>query len=463
MLKTEPDPASPESLDDPSKKVWRHGSLIYTPLALGALLFWLLLADVAWSLRERSVPNVMQLMFQKFGASNLLSSLLISFLPNVLVLFCSPIVSYRSDRHRSRMGRRIPFLLWHIPVAVVSLFAVALSPRLGGSLNTLLGSVSPNESTCTLIVVAAGWSLFELATVVATAVFYGLINDVVPTGMLGRFYGMFRGISLGASIFFNYYLFGRAERQFPLIFMGIGVVYGIGFSVMCWKVKEGEYPPPKPIEDGRGGLVAGLRLYFRNCLSHPYYVWVFAALATPWVAFIAVNHFSVYFAKSLSMDMAVYGKCLALTYTVSLVLSYPLGMLADRFHPLRTSLVALALYAGVTLGGAIFATNPPAFSVFFVLHGVLSGAWMTSSASLPLRMFPRSSFSQYYSALYLAIGLGMMTAGPSIGRALDLTHRFYRLTFMTSCGLAILALVLGLIVHAKFMKLGGPKDYIAPE
>ena len=253
------------------------------------------------------------------------------------------------------------------------------------------------------------------------------------------------------------------QSHFPLIFFGIGLVYGLSFLAMCWRVKEGTYPAPQPIKEGEGGFLPALRLYFRNCFAKPYYLWVFAAIAAPWISFIGVNHFSVYYAKSLSMDMTTYGKCLAVTYTCSLVLSYPLGMLADRFHPLRTSLVALGLYVLVTLGGALFATTPQAFSVFFVLHGVLSGAWMTSSASLPLRMFPRTSFSQFYSALYMVIGLGIMMAGPLIGQAIDFTHRFYRLTFMASCGFATLGLALGLIVHTKFMKRGGPTGYVAPE
>ena len=208
--------ASPKPTTPASTKAWHHGALTYTTAGLCALLFWLLWGDIAWSLRERSVPSVMQLLFQKFGASNLLSSLLISSLPNVLVLICGPIVSYRSDRHRGRWGRRIPFLVWHIPVAMLSMIGVALSPQLGAGLNSLLGAHSPGESTCALIVIGTGWSLFELATVVANAVFYGLINDVVPTALLGRFYGLFRGISLSASILFNFYVFGYAESHFGL-------------------------------------------------------------------------------------------------------------------------------------------------------------------------------------------------------------------------------------------------------
>ena len=413
-------------------------------------------------MRDRSVPSVMQLLFQKFGASNFVSSLLIATLPYGLILLIGPIVSYRSDRYRSRWGRRIPFLAIHIPFAVLSMVAVAFSPVLGQGLHQILGTYSPGLSTSTLIIIAIGWGVFELATVVANAVFYGLINDVVPSSLLGRFYGVFRAISLIASILFNYFIFGKAEEHFPLVFIGIGLVYGLSFTMMCLKVKEGEYAPPPIPKAGGGNFFVAARTYFHECFSKPYYLWVFVSIALPWIAFIGVNHFSVYFAKSLAMDMGFYGKCLALTYGCSLVFSYPLGMLADKFHPLRTSLVVISLYALVTAAGAIFSTNPETFAVFFVLHGILSGAWFTSSASLPLRMFPKENFSQFYSALNMFIGLGIMTAGPIVGKLIDFTNKFYQLTFIASSTLAFLAIIIGLIVHAKFMKLGGPNEYVPP-
>jgi len=453
-------PSSSPQSQGPGK--WRVGTLAYTGMGLATLTFWLLWGDVAWSMRDRSVPSVMQLLFQKFGASNLVSSLLISTLPYGLILLISPIVSFRSDRYRSRWGRRIPFLAIHIPFVVLSMVAVAFSPSLGQFLHQILGQYSPGLSTCTLIIIAIGWGVFELATVVANAVFYGLINDVVPSSLLGRFYGVFRAISLIASILFNYYVFGKAEQHFPLVFLGIGLVYGLSFTMMCLKVKEGDYPPPSQPKEGAGNFFVAARTYFHECFSKPYYLWVFASIALPWIAFIGVNHFSVYFAKSLAMDMGFYGKCLALTYGCSLVLSYPLGMLADKFHPLRTSLVTILLYALVTAAGAIFSTKAEIFAVFFVLHGVLSGAWFTSSASLPLRMFPKENFSQFYAALNMFIGLGIMTAGPIVGHLIDFTQKFYRLTFIASSTLAFLAVILGVIVHAKFMKLGGPKGYTPP-
>ena len=87
---------------------------------------------------------------------------------------------------------------------------------------------------------------------------------------------------------------------------------------------------------------------------------------------------------------------------------------------------------------------------------------MTSSASLPLRMFPKENFSQFYSALWMFIGLGIMTAGPIVGKLIDFTNKFYQLTFIASSTLAFLSILVGLVVHAKFMKLGGPASYQPP-
>lgn len=52
---------------------------------------------------------------------------------------------------------------------------------------------------------------------------------------------------------------------------------------------------------------------------------------------------------------------------------------------------------------------------------------------------------------------------PLFGVVLDLTGHQYRCTFLMSSGLAMVAIVLMLVVHAKFMRLGGPMSYVPPE
>ena len=163
------------------------------------------------------------------------------------------------------------------------------------------------------------------------------------------------------------------------------------------------------------------------------------------------------------MSMDAYWHYIALTFVFSLFLAYPLGWLADRFHPLRMGLVMIFLYAAVTLWGGLFARSSETFAIALVAHGVISGCWLTSTASIGQMLFPKSKFTQFASALALVLAIGTMILGPTIGELLDHSHHFYRFTYLASSTLAFLALLVGIVLHAKFMKLGGPKHYVAPE
>ena len=54
--------------------------------------------------------------------------------------------------------------------------------------------------------------------------------------------------------------------------------------------------------------------------------------------------------------------------------------------------------------------------------------------------------------------------GPAaVGQLLDATGNVYRYTFLTSGIIGVLALVTLIIVYIRFMRMGGPKGYVAPE
>lgn len=446
-----------------SEKTWQVGTLTYTASGLTVLFFWLLWGDFAWSLKERAVPAVVQLLLKKFEASDLTAGLLIGSLPQAMAMIFSPIISYKSDNHRGKWGRRIPFLLIPTPVIVLSMVGLALSPQMGSELHRYLGVSSPGLNTSVLVVFGVFWALFEFATIAANSVFGGLINDVVPHSLMGRFYGLFRALSLMAGMLFNFWLLGQAEKIYKWIFIGIGAVYLLGFTLMCLKVREGEYPVKAdeiPARDEPLSVI--VKKYLQECFGHSYYFWVYAVVALSWMAFIPVNLFSVFFAKSISMDMGTYGKCIALTYLISLGLSYFLGALADRFHPLCMGLITLALYSVVALWAGIFVRDVATFAIALVGHGVVSGSWMTVTASLGQTLLPKAKFAQFFSAMGIVSSVGTMAVGPLVGWVLDLSHHQYRYTYFVGCGLSVCALCAGLVLYRRFNALGGVRNYLAP-
>lgn len=437
---------------------WRAGTLTYTSAGLVALFAWLLWGDFAWQLKERAAVPVAQLMLRRFGASDFLVSLLVGSVPAALGMMLGPWVSVRSDRHRGPWGRRIPYLLVPTPFIVLGMAGLAWTPALGAWMHEALGASSPGADWCRLVVFTFFWGLFEIFTLVANAVFGGLINDVVPAALVGRFFGLFRAVGLLAGILFNFWLIGHAEEHFTAIFLGLAAVYGAGFTVMCLRVKEGDYPPAPLAAPGEGRM-EGVKAYVRECFSRPFYLWVFLALMLGNLAAGPVNSFSVFYAKSIGMDMGAYGKLLVATYVASFALSFLLGWLADKFHPIRLGLAAIGLYAAAMLWGGIAATDTSRFGAAFIAHGVLTGSFITGTASLGQRLFPAGKFAQFASAAGILGALGYVVLPPATGLWLDLTGHVYRHTFTASGVLALLALGAFGKVYQHYRRLGGDAGY----
>lgn len=439
---------------------WRAGTLVYGAGGLALLFAWLLWGDFAWQMKERAVGPVAQLMLRELKASDLIVGLLLGSVPSALGLLLGPIVSVRSDRHRGPRGRRIPYLMMPTPFVVIGMVGLAYTPEAGEALHGFLGDASPGLSVCRIAIFTLSWGIFEVATVVANSVFGGLINDVVPAALIGRFFGLFRAVSLLAGVIFNFWLIGHAEQHFRAIFLVLGALYGFGLTLMCLRVKEGEYPPPstEPIP----GFFAQVKGYFRECFTHPFYVWLFVALMLANLTGGPANSFSIFYAKSLDMDMSAYGRLLVVTYVISFALSFVLGWLADRFHPIRVGMVALGLYGVVMVWGGLTATTVDRFSVVFVIHGVLQGTYMTGTASIGQRLFPFAKFAQFSSAAGIVGAAGYILLPPITGALLDAGGHVYRHTFTASGVIAFVALASFFVVHRGFVRLAGKEGWARP-
>src|SRR5262249_3561369 len=156
--------------------------------------------------------------------------------------------------------------------------------------------------------------------------------------------------------------------------------------------------------------------------------------------FVPFNGFSIPYYKSVHMSSQWYGNFIAITYTISLALAYFLGVICDRLHPLRVSIAALALYAVCTTWGGIFATNATTFAIALMTHGVLSGCFFTTSASLGQRLYPHSHFAQFASAGTMIMAISQIILGQTLGPFLDWTGHNYRYTFIVGLVLTLLGM-----------------------
>jgi MFS family permease len=463
-----PVPSTPESESAPELangvKRWRVGTLTYGTAGLIVLFCWLLWGDFAWNMKERAVQPMSQLLFKQFKASDLVLGLMVTSLPAALGMLIGPIVSVRSDNHRGRWGRRIPYLLIPTPIAALAMVGMGYTVEIADLLHGVLGADAPDPIACRLIVFAGLWTFFEIFTVIANSVFVGLINDVVPQAVIGRFFALFRIVGLGAGIVFNSFLIGHAEENFKLLFIGLGLLYGLGFSVMCFMVKEGEYPPPAPKTDGAftSRVAEPIKAYVRECSAHRFYIWIFLAAMIGNAAFLPINSFDVPYIRSIGMSMERYGELRSITYAISICLALFIGWFADKYHPIRVGICALVVYAAIALWAGFFATDIASFSVAYVAHGVISGIFFTGTASLFPRLFPRAKFAQFASAAGIILAVGFIGVPPVVGRLLDLTDHAYHYTFVIGGGLAATGALAFFILYRQFVALGGSERYAPP-
>ena len=241
----------------------RHAG--HTSGGLAALLGWLLWGDFAWQMRERAVFPVAQLLLKHLHRPDKFVGLLVGSIPSALGMILGRSSTPSPTAIAARIGRRIPFLLAPTPFAVLARSASLLSPSLGQGVHGWLGPHAPGRGPSASPLFAVFWTIFEVAAVTNTAIFYALVNDVVPHELIGRFFGLFRAVSLFAGIVFNQWLIGRAEQHFQAIFIGVALLYGVGADLDVFERAGGRVSAAGAIgEEKLARLIGPVKTYLKD-------------------------------------------------------------------------------------------------------------------------------------------------------------------------------------------------------
>lgn len=378
-------------------------------LVLCALL---LIGDLGWSLRERSVQELFKVHLMRFSQDATLVNILIGAMPALIALTLGPLIGAWSDRTRSRFGRRIPFIFGTAVVSTLGMLGMAFSSSLAG--------------------LAISWTIFEMATIVGNPLFIALINDTVPRPVLGRFFGAFRIVSLATGAgFFALFFRNELVEVFQPLLVAITAVYLGCMLLVCWRVREPSYGPP-PQRAGWRPLQAGDEQWGR----------LFAAVSVGAVAVLPININALNACGQFGADAGDFGGAIALTYAISILLAWPLGWLADRYHPLRVGAAVLSAYAFCMLVAWRVVDERSGFLAALIVHGVLAGCFLTGTVSLLPALLPRERFSQLAAISASLTALMVVVSTVALGALLDATGRDYRLLYpagalVAGCGVLL--------------------------
>lgn len=455
----------------------RAGTLLYTRAGITTLFAWLLWGDFVFTLMETVWPSVLPLKLHALAASDDTISLLVTTIPAAMNFVLNPLISTISDRHRGRYGRRIPFLLLAAPFVAVFLILTGFSKQLGAGLHQMLegsrpGWLSEGEVIIGLIcVLVVCFRFFELFI---NTVYWYLFNDVVPAVLLGRFLSLFRVVGGVAGALFNFFVYKYANSHSAEIFIGAGILYGAAFTLMCFNVKEGEYPPPEPIPPRQPWIIS-LKGFFQECFSHRIFILLYLSGAA-WVFAGSAGPFQVFFATSIGLDLGQIGDINGWSILASLILAVPAGYLVDRFHPIRIMLVAkLGLWITAPLGLVFFfghfdsGTSYWIYLAFSVINIPLSAAYVAAILPMCMRTLPRDRFGQFCSANAMTIALGMMAGGFVVGKflgflkaSLNGSDHYYQLLPIWPTVFYTISIILTYALFREWKKLGGDSSYVPP-
>jgi len=256
------------------------GTLTYTKYGLFVLFAWLLWGDFCFQIMESvgGLGIIGLYMMEKLDASMFIVGLLTSTIPMLLGVFLGPIISFKSDRYRSKYGRRIPFMLLTAPFLCFFLVSLGFSDDIYSFLgsSSLVRSLGISHYTATIAVIGFLIGGFAFFNEFVNTVWWYLFADVVPPHFMGRFQGLFRVVNSIAGFFFSALVVQYQLTYMRWVFIGAAMLYFAGFGLMCWRVKEGEYPPVTDVGE-KTTLWDKVTLYFRECFTHPIYRGMYAS------------------------------------------------------------------------------------------------------------------------------------------------------------------------------------------
>lgn len=461
-------------------KTYHCGTLAYTRRGLVVLFAWLLWGDFCFTLMETVTPSILPLKLTALGAPNWILAVIINTLPGILNMTVCPWVSFKSDRHRGRWGRRIPFILFTLPFLCFCLTGMGWSEDLGALVRAWLPplrDVAPATVVITLL--AAFMVAFSFFNLFVNSVFWYLFNDVVPARFLGRFFGLFRMTGTLAGAVYYWFVFQFAESHMREIFTGAALLYFIGFGLVCLRIKEGEYPPPPPVAPGSrwARLKDELRDFAKDSFSHRFYIY-FQLMVVCGAMSGTMGIFGIFFSKDMGLTLNQIGKSGAVSAVATMVAMYFAAIFVDRWHPLRIT-TYMAVFGAA---GAVFTTSwlwlavtpPPVMYFWLGLAGIVPSAFagaLSGNASLPtfMRLLPPSRYGQFCGVIAMIRSTGTVLVSLVAGLAMDgllwLCHGSnyaYRFIFIYSIPWTIVATVFTVLLYRQWKKLGGDEGYNAP-
>ena len=351
---------------------------------------------------------------------------------NVLALFLLPLFGKLSDRTNTRLGKRMPFILFGTACAVAL---------------TLLLSGADAPGRFGLFIVLLGLLLIAMGTYRSPAV--ALMPDVTPkplrskgnaiinlTGALGAIYAL-----MAVRLLVRTHADGRAD--YTGVFISVAALMAVSVALLLWRVDENALrkanaDPGEPEDAARSG--GNLPPDQMRSLAL-----ILCSVALWFMGYNAVTTaYSKYFTRMWG-DLSGAASCLMIATGGAVVSYVPVGIISSRIGRRKMILIGAAILAACFAATGLVRTFGPLVYVLFVVVGF---AW----ASINVNSYPmvveisRSGDVGKYTGYYYTFSMAAQILTPILSGWL-LEHVGYHTLFPYAAACVALSFVTMLFVR----------------
>ncbi len=336
---------------------------------------------------------------------------------NLINVFVQPWVGAKSDATWNRFGRRKPWILLGLPIAVVGFVLLPFAQ-------------TAVAIAAFILITNFGMALFRSPTVAWLGDLFpaddrskanGIINLMGGVGGLLAFFG-------GGVLYNN---FGKAAP-----FMGGAVLLTVAALTAVWRVRE-----PAQIttsDEPDEGVLANLRTVFRNPDKSG--ILVLLAILLWFIAFNALeaglSSFAVFTLGIGAGQASIYAGAVTVTFVA---FALPAGLIGTKFGRRQTILVGLAGLSLIFLASFVVIQGALTFVIALVLTGIFWACVNVNSLPMVYDYGDERKIGAY-TGLYYFSSQSAAVLGPTLGGiVVDVLADEYRWLFAFSAVFMALA------------------------
>jgi len=371
--------------------------------------------SIIWPLFNSLIPP----MLEDLGLSAVVVGFILTW-DNIINMFVQPWVGSLSDRTRTRIGRRKPFLVLGAPMA--ALFFI-LVPFVRENF-ILIGTAI----LCTNI----GMALFRTPTVAYLGDLFRPEDRSKANGVINLMGGLGAAVALfgGGALY---------KLGVPLPFIvGSGVML-LAIGIVLLFVREPELEVEGPDQEKVPGLLDNIRQVAAGPNKNGIYL--LAAIFFWFVGWNAMEAFFTIYARNvLGIDVGTGTQMLTAFAATLILFAIPSGLLATRIGRKPTILIGLSgMLVGLAVG--FFIRNPTVLLILLALMGVFWAFVNINSLPMVYDLGGEESIGAYTGLYYFSSSAAAIT-GPILGGWLiDLTsHSWLWIFSAIFLGLAVFSM-----------------------